>query len=246
MARPLDVTLHEKRAVAERGLGLARRRRERGRQLVRATDPHHAASAAARRRLQQHREAHPLGRGERVGCGVGAVRARPDRDAQRARQRPRLDLVAAAADHLRGRPDERQPGQHAGLRQLGALRQEPVAGVYGVAAGRDRRPDDRSDVQVAARSGRRADPDDPVGPPCGQAVDVGVGDGGHTLDALVEARAGDAHRDLAAVGDEHAAQRGRGHDGASAGKSTSAVTPLRPAPTRILSRLPPRWRRRRR
>ena len=159
-----------------------------------------------RRRLQQHRVADLRGRGARaldrrraVGAGHGRHAGRPHRGARR-------DLVAHLLHHVRGRADEDEVVVDARLDERGVLGQEPVAGMHGLAAGRDRGGDDRRDAQVALGRRRRADVHGLVGEADVQRVAVGGRVDGDRLDAELVQRPDHAHRDLAAVGHQHAAR----------------------------------------
>ena len=74
--------------------------------------------------------------------------------------------------------------------------------MNGVGAGDLGSADDGRHVQVAVGAARGADPHVLVGEPDVERVLVGLGIDGHGLDAELAARHDDAHRDLAAVGDQ--------------------------------------------
>jgi hypothetical protein len=76
--------------------------------------------------------------------------------------------------------------------------------MHSVAAGAQRRRDQRADVQVAVGGSAGADAHHAVCEAGRQAVAIGLGDGGHRLDTQRLARADDPQRNLAAVGDQHA------------------------------------------
>ncbi len=175
-----------------------------------ASDPAHAAAAAAAGRLEQDRVADPLGGLARLGLGGDDVGALVDRDAELAGQGAGGRLVAAAPHRLRGGPDEGDPLLGAGLGELDPLGEEAVAGVKGVAPGHLGRGQHPVDVEVTLGGGCGADADDLVGELGAEAAAVGVGDGEHGFQPLVEAGADDPHRDLAAVGDQDATQAGHG------------------------------------
>ena len=99
-------------------------------------------------------------------------------------------------------PDELDVAGLADLGEVGALRQEPVAGMDRVGAGDLGGADDRRHVQVAVGAARRADADVLVGEADVQRVLVGLGVDGDGLDAQLAAGADHAQRDLAAVGDQ--------------------------------------------
>ena len=94
----------------------------------------HALAAAACRRLHHDGEADAVGLGLYLReIGERAVAAGHDRDAGRYHGLPRLHLVAHERDGLAGRTYERYARffSHA-AREPGVLRQEPVAGMYGL------------------------------------------------------------------------------------------------------------------
>jgi hypothetical protein len=88
------------------------------------------------------------------------------------------------------------------LGEAGVLGQEAVAGVDGLGPGDLRRRDDRRDVQVALGRGSRPDADALVRQAHVHGVAIRLGVHRHGGDAHLLARAVDAQRDLAAVGDQ--------------------------------------------
>ena len=94
------------------------------------------------------------------------------------------------------------------LGQVGALGQEAVARMDGVAGGEERAGDDLLDAQIALRRTRRADVDDVGRQTRGERILIGFADSRDRLDAFVSAGPDDPHRDLAAVGDQHATDVG--------------------------------------
>jgi hypothetical protein len=62
-----------------------------------------------------------------------------------------FDLGAHGAYRVDWRPDPHQPRSLHGRGEIGVLRKESVAGVYGVGAGRAGRRDDRLGVQIIVR-----------------------------------------------------------------------------------------------
>ena len=185
MSRPLDVALEEHRAVAERGLRLAPSGGERLPELCFGADDAHAAAASSRRGLDQEREA-----------DLGGRAVRHDGHAGLAGDPLRGELVAAEPERLDRRPDPCEAGALDRLGEVGALRQEAVAGMDGVGARLARGPDVLGSVEV------RRDLDRLVGRPRVQGAAVvgrGHGDGG---DPELAAGAEHPERDLAPVGDE--------------------------------------------
>ena len=157
--------------------------------LGRAHDAH-AAAAAARGRLDEQREADLLRRP-----------ARQDGYAGRARRLLRGELVAAGPQRRRRRADPGQPRREHGLGELGALGEEPVAGMDGVGSGLACGAHVLGGVEVGRDLDARV---------CGLGVKrtavVGRGDRDR-LDALAAAGAEDAQRDLSPVRNEQPAHR---------------------------------------
>lgn len=193
--------LQEHRRVAERALGLAARRVHGGLQLLAAVHAAQPAPAAAGRGLHEQREPDPVGRLQ-LPSGLGRGRAQ-HRQARAARRLDGLDLVAREPQHGRRRADELDPVAFARLRQLGALREESVAGVDGVGPDAQRGLDDAVHVEVGP-DGVTAAADlvrlVRLLPVQGEPVLVRVhGDAG---DAQFVGGAERAYGDLPAVGDE--------------------------------------------
>jgi hypothetical protein len=105
----LQILLEIDRGVAERRLGLVRRRGQRQRQIRLCVRDLHAASATAGGRLDQHRKADPFGDRHRVVVGGHpAVGARHHGNAEALGGLLGLDLVAHQADVLGLGADEMQ------------------------------------------------------------------------------------------------------------------------------------------
>ena len=169
-------------------------------------DPDHAPAAAARRRLEQHRVADPLGRrGGVLGRGdpVGAL---ADRYADRRASARAPILSPPRRITSAGGPTNVSPPARTRRRARGARRGSRSRGARRRSRWRWRRR--RSRRRRGSSPTRRGRPDahHGVGAAGGEAVAVGVGHGGDRLDALVEARPHDPDGDLPAVGDEHAPQ----------------------------------------
>src|SRR5262249_7238631 len=121
--RTLDVALGEHTVVAEGRLRLAPRRLERVVELLRRAHDSHPAPSAAGHGLDEQREADLLG-----------LAGLDDRHARLAGDPLRLELVAAGAQSVRTRPDPRKARRAHGLGEVGALREESVAGMDRVGA----------------------------------------------------------------------------------------------------------------
>ena len=104
--------------------------------------------------------------------------------------------------------DESNAGIDAGLREIGVLRQEAVAGMDAVGARGFGRGDQRIDTQIAVGGRRRADAVRLVGKPHMQRVRVGVGIDRDGAQAQPLGGAGDAAGDLTAIGDQDGFEHG--------------------------------------
>ena len=127
-------------------------------------DDLHAAPAAARRRLDDDREADALDRLQRLSLGLDGAGAGQDRHARLRpwpRARTTLSPMRRMTLGLRADPGEAALFHHLG--ELGVLGQEAVAGVDGVGAGDLGGADERGHVQVAGARRRRPDADLLVG-----------------------------------------------------------------------------------
>lgn len=173
----------------------------------------HPLAAAARGRLDQHREADPPGGGDQGGVvELGFRDARDGRHAVRLDLPLRGDLVAHDLQRVDARADEDDAGGSTGLGELGVLGEEPVTGMHGTRTGRGGGRDDRIDVEIALAGGRRAQPHGDVGERDMRGVPVGIAVDRDGADAEAAQGADDAAGDLAAVGDEHGGERD-GHGG---------------------------------
>jgi hypothetical protein len=203
VARVLDVLLEIDVADAERGFRLALRGLERLAQLRRLADDAHAAAAAAGDGLDDDRVAELLGDLQALLFTFDrAVAAGQHGHAGFLHRAPRARLVAHQTDDVRVGADELDVARLTDLREVGALGQEPVAGVNRVGARDLGGADDRGHVEIAVGAARGADADVFVGKPHVQRVLVGLRVDGDRLDAELPARRDDAQGDLAAVGDQ--------------------------------------------
>ena len=203
VARLVEELLDEALAAAERGDRLADRRLERVGDLAHLAGHLEAAAAAAERRLDRDRQAVLLGeRDDLVGVLERVLGAGDQRGADLLGDVAGLDLVAEVLDGGRRRPDPDQPGVDHGLREVGVLGEEAVAGVHGVGAGLVGDVEDLVDVEVGVGRGRAAQRVGLVGEPDEERVAVGVGVHRDAADAGVLAGPDHPDRDLAAVGDE--------------------------------------------
>ena len=203
VARLGEVLLHVDLVVAEGGLGLGARGRQRKAEVGRRLRHLHAAAAAAGGRLDQHRKAHRLGDLHRLGLARhGAVGAGHDRNAEALGRLLRLDLVAHDADVLRRRADEGDLVLFEDLGEARIFRQEAVAGMHGVGAGDLAGGKQARNVEIAFGGRRRADAHAFVGEADVHGVGVGGRVHGDGSDAELLARALDAQCNLSPVGDQ--------------------------------------------
>ena len=203
VAGVVEVALDEALAAAEGGDGLADRGVVEVGDLVEAAGDLEAATAAAERRLDGDRQAvllgerHDLvGSRDRVG-GAGHLRRSGPLGDVAGRH-----LVAEGADGRRRRPDPGEPGVDDGLREVGVLGEEAVAGVDRVRTGLAGGVQDLVDDEVALGRRRAAEGEGLVGEAHVQGVPVGVRVHRHGLEPGVLAGPDDADGDLAAVGDQ--------------------------------------------
>ena len=196
VARGLEPAFEEDLVVAERAPGLAAGRLDGLGQVGRVADHPHADPAAAVGRLDHQGEADPLaGVAGRAGHRLAGEHRHPGG----GRDPLGLELVAEGGQHLGGRPDEGQAALAAAVGELGALGQEPVAGVDGVGAGALGRVQDGLEVAVGVGG---AEGDGLVGQGHERGVAVGGGEHGHGGDAHGPGGAQDPGGDLAPVGDQ--------------------------------------------
>ena len=120
---------------------------------------------------------------------------------------PGLHLVPEACDDLRRRADEGQPRRAHLRRECRVLSEKAVPGMDRVGAARPGRVDEPAGVEVTLAGIRRTDRHRLIGEPNVQRPAVGLRVDRDGPEAEVAARADDADRDFAAVGDEHRPQR---------------------------------------
>ena len=203
--RALNELLDIQLVAAERGFGFGLAAPEGGFHFVRRQNRAGAAAAAAGQRFD---DCWAIGGEERFRLVQrdGAVDARDDRDVSRGGRGAGAGFVAEQSEMRDIGADESQAGSDACFREIGAFRQEAVAGVNGVAAGFFRRRDDTAGVQIGRRAeaGQRVlfvrDADM-------QAFRVVLGINRDGSQAQIGGGPGDADRDLAAIGDQQFFQR---------------------------------------
>ena len=148
VARPQDGLFQEHPRVSEGAAGLAHRLVQRRSELVLRLDAAHAAPTAARDGLREQREADVVRLGDEGVDIVGRLGRTQNGHAGRNRVLLRRDLVARHLEHVRGRPDERDPVLRRLRREIRVLREEPVARVDRVGAGLNRDTHDLVDIEI--------------------------------------------------------------------------------------------------
>jgi hypothetical protein len=205
VARVAQVLFEIDRRVAEGGLGFRAGLLHQPFEIVGAGADLHAAPAAARSGLDDHRIADFLGDLSRfLDIRDRAVRAGHQRQAERPCGALGFHLVAHRADVLGLGAD---PGDAVGFDDFGkarVFRQEAIARMDCIGLGDLGRRDDRGDVEIAVLGRGRPDADRMVGQADMHGISVGGGMDRHRLDAHFLGCAMDAQRDFAAVGDQQA------------------------------------------
>ncbi|MCY1435811.1 hypothetical protein D9M71_519190 [compost metagenome] len=210
MAGLADETLQIDRIRTECCLRLTLGDGELPAQLVGIVGDANAAPAATGRGLDQQRIAYVFGATQRrLQILRLARRTRYHRHAGGHRGAPRLGLVAHAADGLRIRTDEDQPGVCHRFGEGGVFREESVTRVDRVRPAVTRRLQQRFGVQIAAVGAGRADDAYLVGLARGQRVGIRLAARRHGRNTQAARRADDAYGDLATVGNQQFLQHGR-------------------------------------
>jgi hypothetical protein len=187
VASALDQPLEHKPVVTECGRRLAPGGCESGGKLAGCANGPHAFAAATRGRFDEQREADPGSGGHEGGVRlVGPVVARDDGHAQGRSEASRGRLVAHRPDRVRRRADPAHASLAHRPRELRALCEKAEAGMNGV----------RTPVSSGGQDGSDGEQVDGV---------RAVGWWSNRLDPELRGRPRDSHGDLAAVGDEQAA-----------------------------------------
>ena len=196
--------------IAEAGLGLCLGLRKGRGQLLRPVAPADAPPAAAGGRLQQHRIAYGLCRGQRLlHRGDRAVGAGGHGHAGGAHQVPRGRFGAGLADGVAGGADEGQASCGAGVCKVGVFREEAIAGMDAVAPGGFGHRQKSILIQIAVCRPGRADAHRLSRQLDMERVRVRLGVYGHRLDPQLPAGPQDPQGDLSPVGDQYPPQHGR-------------------------------------
>ncbi len=207
VAGVIDVFFDQHLVVAEGRQGLALGADDGRRQLVGGAHDAHAAAAAARRCLDQHRIADLRRRaGQRRFVLRVAMIARHQRHAGRFHQGLGAGFRAHGGNHRRGRAHENQPRIEAALGELGAFRQEAVTGMHRLSTGRLRRGYNPIDVEIAVARPCRSQQDRIIGHGDVQRVLIGFGIDRDRPQPHRLRRADDAAGNLTAIGDQQGAE----------------------------------------
>ena len=206
VARIAQIAFEQHRVVAERGqrltLGGVERFFERGGRC----DDAHAAAAAARARLDQQRKADAFClRAQRLEALIVAVVSRDGRHVELAHAALGFDLAAHRGHRIRRRTDERHSRRGNGPRERRALRKKAVTGMHRIGAHRHAGGDDRVDVEIRVRRGRRPDAAGVVDEPQMIRVGVGLGVDAERYGTGLARTARHAYRDFSAIRDEQPA-----------------------------------------
>ena len=203
VARFRQVFLDVDGIVAERRLGLVLRLTHQARQAGGIGNDLHAATAAARCCLDQHRIADVVGD---LDCFLGtvhrAIGTRHQRQAERRSGALGLDLVAHLADMFGVGAD---PDDLVLFNDLGKARvfgKKAIARVDGIGLGDLGRRNDGGDVEIAVGRRWRPDADRFIGQPHVHRIGIGGGMDSDSADAHFAAGTMDTQRDFAAIGDE--------------------------------------------
>ncbi len=209
-----DQLLQKHRVVAERLARLGARALQRLGHLAGGAHHAHAATAAAGRRLHQHRIAGLVGEGARgLERAQRLGRAGHHRDPGRLGDLARRDLVAERIDRLGRRADEDDPGVATLARKGSTLGQQAVAGVDGVDLVPLRQLDDLVLGQIGGdRLEPLADQVGLVGLVAVQVDPVLLGEDRDRAKAELGRRTKHPDRDLAAVGTKDAPEGKDAHE----------------------------------
>ena len=191
--------------LAERGLGLALALGDFGDQRRLVHDPAHAAPAAAPDRLEHQRIA-DLGRQSSrtasMSSGSASVAGTTGTPEAIAMLRA-ATLLPRSRIGLRPRADEDDPRVLAGIGELGALREQPIARMDRIGAAQPRHADVLVDLEIGLdRALALADEVRLVRLEAVERELVLLGVAGDGLDVELVRGAENADRDFAAVGDE--------------------------------------------
>ena len=236
-----EIFLEIERTIAKRRLCLLGAEREELRQIVGAADDAHAATASARRCLQDHGVADLLGRLRRGRLvGNNAVRARNRRQAVLRQQRAHRSLALEALEHLGRRADKGKAVRGCSLGECGVLREEAVSRVNSIAPRGERCRDHGRRREVAALGVGWTDADRLVGDEHGARLAVSLAIGDDRLNAELTTGAQDAQRNLATICNEDTLDHHFTSPTVSSRKSSWPYSTGSPVAQRNFATMPPR------
>ena len=164
MARALDKFLHVKIAVAEGGRRFGLRGFEQCRKFVLAANNAHAASTAAGRRFNNHREANLLGPLHGFAfAGKNPIRTWQNGYARFLHRCASLFFFPHKTHGLGRWPNKLDIAGLSNLGEIGALGEQTISRMDGVHIRDFRRANYRGNIEVALRQLRRANADGFVG-----------------------------------------------------------------------------------
>src|SRR6201996_7694726 len=205
-------SLQEQSVVAEGGSRLPTGADERGWQVSRLLDHAHTFATATGGRLDENRVADLVGGLDQLLVAQAGPRDPGNHRHTEGRHGAlSRDLVTHGLDGAHRRPDERHAGCGEGGREIGVLREEPVARVNSLSSGAHGRVDDSGDVEVTVACGRRADGERDVRRRDVQRVGVGVAVHRDRPDAHGLERANHPDGDLTPVGYQNRVETHHAH-----------------------------------
>ena len=216
---------------AECGIGLRLRHVDRGQQRSFGTHHAHAATAAARARLDEHGVADFAGNAKnflRI-IGQSTVAAWNAGNARIDHRLFGVDLVAHQTDRVAARADEGKAAFLDAIGKVGVFRQKAVTGVNGFSVRDFGCRNDSRDVEIALGGLSRADADAFVGKAHVHGISVGRRMHDDRLDAHGAAGPLNAQGDFPAICDKYFSEHGSGVRSRIIKRSQKAVGRIQPA-----------------
>ena len=210
VAGMLDVFFQIDVGVAEGGLGLGLGLLD-GRLQGQIVQGHaHAASAAAGRRLDQHRKAQLVGQARRPGASLSTSPSLPGTvgTSTSLANLPGGVLVAHQGHRLVRGADELDLATAANLGEMRVFGQKSVARMNRLHVADLGGADDAVDLQIAVGGLRRTDAIGLVGQVEVGGAAVGLAEDGHRFDAQLAAGTKDAQGDFTAIGNQNSLEHG--------------------------------------
>ena len=203
MARLIQILLHEALAPTEGRGRLAHRRRIQLGHLIHLPGHLQPPASAAERRLDGNGQ--PMLTRERQHLIDALHRtggARHQRCPHRCRNAPRRHLVAQLRNGLGSGTDPHQPGIDHRLREPGVLRQEAIARMHGIGPAAPCNLQQLAHVQVGIGRALTLQGESLIRQAHMQRIPIRIGIYRHALHAIIGTCTDDAHRNLAAVGNQ--------------------------------------------